>query len=189
MSFVEIFIVFIIVVILVYYIHNYVNSEVEYVKSTIDGRSYLVLSLPDKQNAADYLADINKDIVRFIKYLRAKYPDDEDYQRLYNRYDPDKISEGSPDSNYTSYTVNKSALVLCIRQNDDRKTFVEKNVMMYPLLHELVHMQIIAIGHVPEYWVQFKKFIQEAVDFGIYTRIDFKNNPTPYCGLVLSSHV
>ena len=189
MSFVEIFIVFIIVVILVCYINNYVNSEVEYVKSTIDGRSYLVLSLPDKQKAADYLADINRDLVKFIKHLRAKYPDDANYQRLYERYDPDKISEGSPDSSYTSYTVNKSAMVLCIRQNDDKKTFVDKNVLLYPILHEISHIIETEIGHTQSFWNRFKKVLQEAIDFGIYQKIDFKANPTAYCGIVLSSSV
>jgi hypothetical protein len=188
MSFVELFIVFIIVVILIMYIHNYVNSEVEYVKSTIDGRSYLVLSLPDKQKAADYIADINRDMMRLIKHLKAKHPEDEDYERLYRNYNPDAISEGSPESNYTSYTVNKSSLVLCIRQTDTH-AFVPKNVVLYPVIHEVSHLACNEVGHTPKFWKLFKQILQEAIDIDIYKKQNFKANPQPYCGLILSTSI
>jgi hypothetical protein len=187
MSFVEVFIVFIIVVILIMYIKNYVNSEVEYVKSQKDGRSYLVLSLPDKQKAADYLAEINGDILTLIKHLRAKYPGNKNYERLYKNYDPDAISEGSPESSYTSYSVNKSAMVICIRQTDH--SFVDKNILMYVVLHETAHMANETVGHPPEFWKIFKEILDEAINIRIYSKQDFKENPQPYCGITISSHI
>ena len=188
MSFVEFFIIFVIIVIIVCYIHNYVNTEVEYVKSNIDGRLYLVLSLPDKQRAANFLAEINRDLIRLIKHLKAKYPDSEDYDRLYRNYDPDKMSEGTPDSNYTSYTINKSALVICIRQPDTHE-FVEKNIVLYPAIHEICHIMTAEIGHTTTFWKNFKEVLTEAINMGVYQKVDFAKNPTPYCGLVLSSHI
>jgi hypothetical protein len=187
MSFVEVFIIFIIVVILIMYIHNYVNSEVEYVKSRIDGRSYLVLSLPDKQEAADYLAEINQDIVKVVKHLRAKHPKDENFERLYKNYDPDAVSEGSPESNYTSYTVNKSSMVICIRQPGN--AFVRKNVVLYPVLHELGHIACIEVGHTKKFWEIFKTILIGAMEIGVYEKIDFKKKPEPYCGISISSSI
>ena len=190
MSFVEIFIVVVIVAVLCWYIHSFVNSEMEYVKSRVDGRSYLVLSLPDKQQAADYLAEINGDVVALIKHLKAKYPGNAEYDALYQHYYPDKISEGSPDSNYTSYTINKSAMVICIRQNDEHKTFVDKNVLMYVIIHELVHMKNRTdIGHTPKFWTDFKDMLNDAIEMGAYRKVDYKTNPAPYCGITLSSSV
>ena len=189
MSFVEMFIVFVLVIILVSYINNYVNSEVEYVKSRVDGRSYLVLSLPDKQEAADYLAEINQDLIKLIKHLKAKYPDNEDYDRLYNNYDPDRISEGSPDSSYTSYTVNKRALVVCLRHDDEKKTFVESNVLKYVAIHEINHMSCDEYNHTPKFWALFKHVLNEAVSIGLYTKVDYKAKPAPYCGITLNSSV
>lgn len=187
MNFVEVFIVFIILIILAMYINNYINTEVEYVKSKIDSRSYLVLSLPDKQKAADYLADINRDLVKMIKHLRAKYPENPDYERLYQNYDPDNVSEGSPQSSYTSYSVNKSQLVVCLRQTNN--DFVEKNILMYVILHELGHFACDEVGHTPKFWKIFKEIIVEAIDIGIYKKVDFKKKPEPYCGIKITSSV
>jgi hypothetical protein len=188
MSFVEIFIIFIIVVMIIMYINNYVNTEVEYVKSKVDGRSYLVLSLPDKQNAADYLAEINGDLQALIKHLRAKYPQNENYQRLYKNFDPDGISEGSPDSSYTSFSVNKSQMTICIRQEGSYE-FVDKNIILYVVIHELGHMACSQIGHVPVFWAIFKEILTEAVEIGMYKKEDYKSNPAPYCGISISSSI
>jgi len=187
MSFVEIFIVFIIIVILAMYISNNMNAEVEYVRSRVDQRTYLVLSLHDKQEAADYLAGINKDLIRITKHLMAKYPDDENYKRLYNNFDPSQVSEGSPQSSYTSYSINKSQLVICIRQTDNK--FVRKNIVMYVVLHELGHFACDEIGHTPKFWKIFKNILEEAIAIGLYQKEDFKAKPQPYCGIEITSSV
>jgi hypothetical protein len=187
MSFVEIFIVFILVIIIITYVHNNMTAEVEYVKSRVDGQSYLVLSRSDKQRAADYLAEINKDIIKTIKHLRAKYPDNPDYERLYKNFDPTAVSEGSPDSKYTSYTVNKSALVICLRQTDF--SFVDKNILMYPVLHELGHFACNEVGHTPLFWKIFKAIITEAMAIGVYSKMDFKKKPEQYCGIQIASSI
>jgi Protein of unknown function DUF45 len=188
MSFVELFIVFILVIILIMYLNNYVNSEVEYVKSSVDGRSYLVLSRPDKQEAADYIADINRSVVKLIKHMKAKHPDDPEYDKLYRTFDPNKVSEGSPDSNYTSYTINKSSMVMCIRQTD--MSFVDKNVVLYVVIHELAHVKLThEIGHTPKFWEQFKELLTEAIAMGLYKKTNYKEKPAAYCGIVLNSSV
>lgn len=169
------------------YINNYVNAEVEYVKSKVDSRSYLVLALPDKQEAADYLALINKDLLKVIRHLRAKYPNNPDFERLYKNFDPNLVSEGSPESSYTSYSVNKSQLVVCLRQTDH--TFVDNNVLMYVILHELGHFACAEVGHTPKFWEIFKLIITEAVGMGVYKKVDFKKKPEPYCGIKISSSI
>jgi hypothetical protein len=187
-SFTEFFVIFLILTILVWYAWKTVDSEVEFVRSTVDNRRYLVKSMPDKQDAADMLASINQDIVRLIKHLRIKYPDWEVTQMLYKNYDPDAISEGSPDSGYTSYAVNKGEkLVICIRNTD--MSFVEKNVVLYPAIHEVTHIGTHEIGHTPLFWSNFKVILQEAIDIGVYTKVDFKNNPTDYCSIKITSSV
>ena len=175
------------VVVIVMYINNYVNSEVEYVKSNIDHRSYLVLSLPDKQEASNYLATINQDLLKVIKHLRAKYPENPDFKRLYTNFDPNAVSEGSPDSSYTSYSINKRQLVICLRQTDH--SFVDKNVLLYVVLHELGHFACKEVGHTPKFWEIFKTIMIEAVNIGVYKKVDFKNKPEPYCGIKITSSV
>jgi hypothetical protein len=167
---------------------RHIDNEVEYVRSTIDRKLYLVRSLPDKQQAADILADINQDMIRLIKHMQVKFPSSSDVKMLYDNYDPTAISEGSPESGYTSYSVNKGEkLVICIRNTD--QSFVDKNVVLYPTIHELGHLMTHEIGHTPLFWQNFKILLQEAVEIDLYKKIDFKNKPTPYCGITITSSV
>lgn len=187
MHFAEIFVIFIMVIILIMYIQNH-YGEVEYVTSNIDKRSYLVRKLPDKQEAADYLADVNKDLTMLVQHMMAKYPRSDDALRLYKNYNPDAISEGSIESGYTSYSVNKGEkLILCIRQKDKR--LVEKNVIMYVAIHELAHLMTHDIGHTPKFWENFKFLLNEAIDIGIYKKVNFNNSPQDYCGIKITNSV
>ena len=189
MSFLDIFIIFILIVIGVIYYRNQL-SEVEYVKSKVDNRSYLVLKLPDKQKAADTLALLVKDMQQLIEHLYEKYPEKEIAKRLKENFDPDNISEGDVESGYTSYTINKGKMVLCIRQKDDRKTLIkDRNLLRYVVIHELGHIASKSIGHTKEFWSTFKFILKEAVEIKLYTKTDYAENPQPYCGITVSSSV
>ena len=188
-SFMDFFIVFIIVIILFLYVKSY-YAEVTYVKSNIDSRTYLVRKLHDKQKAADLLASINVDLLKLVKHLVAKYPSNEEVKRLFENFNPNNISEGSAQSGYTSYSVNKGErIILCIRQKDAEDSFVDKNVIMYVAVHELAHLATESIGHDQRFWDNFKFILQEAVTIGLYKKVDFQNNPQPYCGLKISNSV
>lgn len=185
---VDTFVVIILGLIAIGYAYRHITNEVEYVKSKLDGRSYLVRSLPDKAKAADILAEINRDLQKLIKHMKAKYPDDKDIDRLYQNYNPDSISEGSPENGYTSYSVNKGQkLVICIRQVDH--SFVDMNVVHYVVIHELAHIMTKEVGHVPVFWENFKRLLKEAIDIGLYNKVDFKNEPADYCSIKIKSSV
>jgi len=187
MSFAELFVIFIMALILVMYIQNH-YGEVEYVKSDIDQRQYLVRKMADKQKAADYLALVNKDLLRLAKHMMAKFPDNDEVQQLYRNYNPDAISEGSVESGYTSYSVNKGEkLILCIRQKD--KSFVDRNVIMYVAIHELAHIMTKEVGHTPKFWENFKFLLREAIDIDIYKKVNFNNKPQEYCGIHITNSV
>lgn len=189
LSFLDFFVIFVVVIILFLYIKSY-YAEVVYVKSNIDGRNYLVRKLPDRQKAADMLADINEDLLKLVKHLVAKYPDNDEVKRLFKNFNPNNVSEGSAQSGYTSYSVNKGErIILCIRQKDATDSFVEKNVVMYVAIHELSHLATESIGHDKAFWDNFRFILKEAVDIGIYEKKDFAKNPTPYCGIKITSSV
>ncbi len=188
-TFLDFFIIFIIIIILFLYIKSF-YAEVTYVKSTVDGRNYLVRKLKDKQQAADMLASINADLQKLINHLVAKYPDKKEIKQLFENYNPNNISEGSAQSGYTSYSVNKGErLILCIRQKNSTDSFVDKNVVMYVAVHELAHLATETIGHDQPFWDNFKFILQEAVSIGLYKKVDFANNPAPYCGLKISNSI
>lgn len=190
MSFLDIFVLLVLIVIAVIYLKEHFG-EVEYVKSTLDGREYLVLRLEDKQEAANTLARLNKDMLTLIKHMKEKYPDRPDVKRLVRNYDPNNVSEGSPESGYTSYTINKGQkLVLCIRQKNKDKTLIKNhNLLRYVVFHEAGHYASKGVGHNKEFWQNFKFILNEAVAIGLYKKEDYASIPQPYCGITVSSSI
>lgn len=187
MQLVDIFIICIITVLLIFFIKNH-YGEVEYVKSSIDDRYYLVRKFSDSQEAADYLAIINKKLIKLVRHMMAKYENSADVLQLYRNYNPDAISEGSVDSGYTSYSFNKGEkLILCIRQTD--RQFVDKNVVMYVAIHELGHIMTKEIGHTDDFWKNFKFLLEEAIQLGVYEKVDFSDEPHDYCGIKISNSI
>ena len=87
-----------------------------YVTSSIDKDQYLVRNREDKEEAADILATIKKNLVSIVTFLKKNNMSDPKVRRLVKKYRPSKISESLPNTNYTSYSVNKGEkLVFCIR--------------------------------------------------------------------------
>lgn len=168
---------------------TYFSNEVEYVTSTIDQQSYLVQSLPDKQAAADLIARIRGKLEQFVDHLKKNFSDDVRVERIQENFRSDKISEGSENSKYTSYSINKGEkIVLCIRSKDQQKKLVDLNTMMFVVLHELAHIATKSIGHTPEFWDNFKWILKEAVNTGIYKSQDFNNKPVEYCGIQITDN-
>jgi predicted metal-dependent hydrolase len=183
-------IVFILSLVLIYLIWDtYFSNEVEYVRSTIDNEMYLVRSLPDKQEAADLIAKIRGRLETFVDHLTKNKSDDERVKRIQENFRADKISEGSENAKYTSYSINKGEkIVLCIRSRDEKKKLVDLNTMMFVVLHELAHIATVSIGHTPEFWDNFKWILKEAVGTNTYISQDFRSKPVEYCGIQITDN-
>ncbi len=185
----EILIIIIVIVCLSYYVdETFINSEVTMVVSNIDGRRYIVRNLPDKQQAADMLARLNESAFKIIKHLQEKYPNDERVQLLQQNFDPDALSEGTDSNKYTSYTINKNSIVMCLRQKNTN-SILDFNTLLYPYLHEKSHLLTRELNHTKQFWKNFRWFLQEAVDIGIYTPIDYSKTPVKYCGIEITSNI
>jgi predicted metal-dependent hydrolase len=156
----------------------------ETVTSTVDDREYVVQSLPDKQAAANLLANIRARMETLSKHLQKMYADDPRTERIVMKFNPDKISEGSNHSEHTSFSINKGEkIVFCLRSKDDKNKLVDLNTMMFVALHELAHVCTESVGHEPEFWDNFRWLLHEAINIGVYKEQDFKSKPVPYCGI------
>ena len=150
--------------------------------SNIDGESYLVRNREDKQQACDLLASVKKNLLRIVKYLEENNISDPKVKRLVSKYKPQNISESIPNTNYTSYSVNKGEkIVFCIREKKTH-TLVDINTMMFVAIHELAHVMTKSIGHTEEFWDNMKYLLKKAIKLGLYKDEDYKNNPKAYCG-------
>jgi hypothetical protein len=167
---------------------TYVVGARGYVKSGIDGREYLVRTLPDKQDAADMLANIASRFQKLISHLEKLSPKDPRTQRLVKNFKVENMNEGVDSKEYTSYSVNKGEqIIFCLRQKNQSQSIVDINTLMFVGLHELGHLCTESIGHTPEFWSNFSWILEESIQIGIYTQSDYKSKPVEYCGTKVTS--
>lgn len=166
---------------------EYFNSEVTYVESTVDQQEYLVRALPDSQNAADLLASLNRRLRKFVAAISNEYPDDKRIARLNSGFKSTQISESTPNSRYTSYTVNKgSKVVMCVRQRDEGNRLTDINTLSFVAIHELAHIMTVSRGHKPEFWNNFRFLLKFAVRHNYYSYQPYHVRPQSYCGTMIS---
>ena len=160
------------------------------VKSTVDGRTYKVRDLPDKQEAANLMASVRIKISSLCSALLQKYPDKPQVKLISQNFrdDPNRFLEATPDAAHTSYSVNKGEEIhLCLRQRGGQdEALVNENVMIFVALHELSHVCTESVGHGPDFWNNFGWILKEAETMGYYKYTDFQAQPVSYCGVSIT---
>jgi hypothetical protein len=160
-----------------------------YVKSTVDDNSYLVRNLPDKLEAANRLAEVRSRVLRLMKHFKQSNTDNQIARDILKNFDADpaRFSESTPDSSYTSYTLNKGEKIhVCLRQKNATQELVDVNVLTFVTLHEIGHIGTREIGHTPLFWNNFAWILKQAEELGIYEFQNFAEQPVPYCGISIT---
>ena len=136
---------------------------------------------------ANRIGIITKRADTLIDYMaKNKLPNSEVSERLLRRWkkirsNPRGIRETSAIEKPAAYTVNKSdQLRICIR-NPKTKQLEDLNTAMFVLLHELAHVMSQSYGHFQEFKTNFAYITKLAVEMGLYSYVDYSNNPTEYC--------
>ena len=195
-----------------------VNRGMTYVRSDIDGASYLVRNVSDKKRASNLLASIKSDIMRVVTHLhnkvnkpvkqntdktdkvdKIKTDTTKDYKsyvgQLMRNIRNVQIKESDPDTSYTSYTINKGeSIVFCIRSKTlssymGSGSIHDKNLVMYVALHEISHVACPEYGHTKLFKEIFRFITEAAMELGVYTKIDFNRTPTEYCGMTITDSI
>lgn len=157
--------------------------------SSVDGKKYCVRERKKLKPAANLLAKISVKMNNFVKYLDKKYPKKENVDRLVDGYNPKKITETLPTSEYTAYSENKGEkLAFCLNKKKNGTKLIDENTLTFVALHELAHIMTISIGHTDEYWQNFKFLLDNAVEKGIYNPVDYKKDPQAYCGMDITDN-
>jgi len=176
-------IIIIIVILAIIYL-IYKRSEVKSIKSNIDSKKYVVLNKKDANKAADLLAEISQRLIKIQNYLESNH-EDKYIKTTKDRFNPTNISEGSSDSGYTSYTVNKGEkMIFCIRDKETNDLH-DINLMMYVALHEFTHVMCVTVGHNEEFHKNFNYILKVAEDMGMYSKLPIGKQEIKYCGLNL----
>ena len=188
------------VLILIYMIYNiiYTYSEVRYIKSTIDNKIYMIRRGNDKSesfllDSANTLAEINRRVNLLINHLELNYSNDasKNYfiQKLRQNYNSYMISEAAIDPRFTTYTVDKSDMHICLRTRDQYENIYDINTLIYVVCHELSHLCNYTLdgipinGHEEHFKMIFKFIVQEAIKIGVYKNVNYALQPQEYCGI------
>ena len=162
------------------------------VKSSVDGETYTVRDMPDKQNAADTMARVRLKMNKLKIHLESTVPDKTQVQQLMRNFEanPNRFKEATPDAEHTSYSVNKGEEVhFCLRQREGGdESLVNEDIITFVAIHEMGHMITKTIGHGPDFWNNFAWLLQEAEKIGVYTHKDFRAHPVSYCGMKITDN-
>jgi hypothetical protein len=160
------------------------------VKSSVDGQTYNVRDMPDKQAAADMMARVRLKMKKLKLHLEATYPDKQQVKQLSKNFDAEahRLGESTPEDEFTSYSVNKGESVhFCLRQREgENESLVDENIVTFVALHEMGHIITKSIGHGPDFWNNFAWLLEQAERIGIYQRQDFTAHPVAYCGMKIT---
>lgn len=176
------------------------NGSMIYVKSNTDGNEYLVENSPRKQQFADILGDVNNRFKKLINCMRKSCNEDDQckpyadiVERLASKYHNLDLQQ-TVDPKYTSYTLNKKSIKLCLTMRDHKDDLVDINTLMFCVLHEISHLGCTretnkkCIHHNEDFWDVFKFILEESVKCGIYKSVNYKVNPQKYCSITITSN-
>lgn len=190
----------IIIITLIILINHIVGDSEKTLCSNNDGQCYKIsTSFENQTDAVHELSRINRFNAQFIKYLRNKYIWTEHKnqnkmksiaQNLINNYNPDVLKENNPVSTTnTSYVLSKGkSIAFCLREKDTGEHLIEdKQMLDFVNIHEISHlaMSFHDPNHGDEFWITFKLLLNEAIEAGLYSPINWQHTPKKYCGLLV----
>jgi len=187
--------------------YNVGQRDMIYVKSDIDSAQYMVRNQKDKKQAANMLARLKSNIHGITQYMNLKlenpkYADQTRYKefkpyilQLKEKIKNVVVKESASNTVYTSYTVNKGEqIIFCIRSKTistilNSSDIHDLNLIMYVALHEISHVACPEYHHTPLFKKIFKFICEEAIEMGIYKKIEFNITPKEYCGMKINDTI
>jgi hypothetical protein len=198
--------VVILFILLIYLLYTffYRYSENAYMKSDVDNKIYLIRRGNNKsqqflKDSANALAIINHRVETLINYLVENYSNDltKNYfiKHLRTNYNSYMISEAAVDPKYTTYTIDKEDMRICLRTRDVNEKIYDINTLFFVVAHELSHLCNYTregaeiIGHGKEFRIIFAFLINTSIKLGLYRYQDYSKNPVEYCNIIINSAI
>ncbi len=183
------------IIVIIIYIFLFLNrNNVIYIESST-GTKFLVHKDKDKQQKANLLGQLVENLYAIKNHLvknKNKFPEYSEYIDLLSKNFNEGVTsvyETDPESNLTSYSVNKGEeLSFCLRSKKTGEIH-DINLLTYVGIHEISHIACPEIGHGDLFKKIFRMFAQEAINIGVYKKVDYSEVPVEYCGMVLSSSI
>jgi hypothetical protein len=178
---------FLLVVCAYIYITSSDEFQLKCIVSGVDGNKFCVREREKLNAAADLLARVTEKCKQLVIFVEKKHPNDKRSKRLSKGFNPKKVVETLPTSQYTAYSENKGEkLAFCLNksktQNDN---LIDESTLTFVAIHELSHIASESIGHKSEFWDNFKFLLENAKEAGIHNPVDYKKSNKEYCGMTI----
>ena len=162
------------------------DFQLKCVVSTVDGNKYCVRDTGKVKESVDMLAKVTEKCKKLVVYVGEKFPDQDNVKRLVEGFNPKKVMETLPTSEYTAYSENKGEkLAFCLNTEKGGSTMIDEHTLTFVAIHELSHIATKSIGHKTEFWENFKFLLEQAKSAGIHKPRDYKKEPQKYCGMTI----
>ena len=159
--------------------------------SSVDGERYCVRERAKLELAADLLAKVTNKCKELVVYVGEKYKDkgDERVRLLVENFDPKKVSETLPTSEFTAYSENKGEkIAFCLNRKKEGGQLIDLNTLTFVAIHELAHVMTKEEGHKLVFWQNFKFLLENAKEANIYQPVNYKQSPKEYCGMKITDN-
>lgn len=157
--------------------------------STVDGNKYCVRERNKLNMAADKLANVTSKLKQLVAYVKKEFPDRSNIKRLTEGFNPQKVSETLPTSEFTAFSENKGEkLAFCLDTEKKGGKLIDENTLVFVGIHEISHIATESVGHTNEFWTNFKFLLEQAAKINIYTPVDYKKKPQKYCGMTITDN-
>jgi hypothetical protein len=171
----------------------YVNSDefnLRCIISEVDNKKYCVRERNKLNKAANLLATVTGKMKKLVYYLKNNFSDRDNVKRLVENFDPKRISETLPTSEYTAYSENKGEkIAFCLNEyKNNNDNLIDLNTLTFVAIHEMGHIMSSTVGHNEEFWNNFKFLLDNAVKIKIYKPIDYKKQSQEYCGMKITDN-
>ena len=115
----------------------YLNSDTFNLKCVIakkDGNTYCVRDSDRIQQSAELLAEATTRMTQIVDFLHEKYPKDKRVERLVANFNPRRIVETLPTSEFTAYSEGKGAkLAFCLRKHKNEMKLIRVNDVVFEI--------------------------------------------------------
>ena len=159
--------------------------------SSVDGERYCVRERAKLELAADLLAKVTNKCKELVVYVGEKYKDkgDERVRLLVENFDPKRVSETLPTSEFTAYSENKGEkIAFCLNRKKEGGQLIDLNTLTFVAIHELAHVMTKEEGHKLVFWQNFKFLLENAKEANIYQPVNYKQSPKEYCGMKITDN-
>jgi hypothetical protein len=183
-----------IIIIFIYFFYRVKNNKLTLVSAN-DNHKYMVNNDINKEISANLLAELIKNMYILKNHLqknKTNFPEYSQYIDLLGKNFSEErttIYENNPESDLTSYSVNKGEEVVFCLKSKKTGEYHNINLLLYVALHEMAHMACPEIGHSELFKKIFKFLTLEAIKIKIYTKVNYNDKPVEYCGMNLSSSI